>query len=211
MDEANLKQLGANWNKMKTHYDLICARDPNNYDLVDKLHENLKTARKTYKKACNEAKELYVQSAIDRANDKKDAQGQWKAAEQLIAGFTGHHKKTSDFVNMVNKDGDVAKTLQENAATVQQHFSEEVFGRTSDYDPTAIDSLPQLEEKSDLGCPPTIAELDIAIDRMASHKAPGKKKVSQPRPTRPLMQPTEACFCSATIGEIVSSTATNGM
>lgn len=137
MDEPNLKNLQADWNKKKTVHDLTCANQPDALDSIQRSHDTLKAARKTYKKSCKAAKEFYVQSAIDRATKKKDPQGQWKAAKQLIAGFTGHHKKPTDFVNMINKDGTVSKTLKENAATIQQHFSEDVFGRTSAYDPKA--------------------------------------------------------------------------
>jgi hypothetical protein len=170
MDETNLKSLNADWNVAKTNYDLVCAQHPTQYDLIEEKHDILRSTRKTYKKACKDAKEMFIQSAIDRANNKKDAQGKWKAAEQLIAGFTGHHKKDSDFVNMIDKDGNVAKTLQENAHTVQQHLSEEVFGRTSKYDPNALESLPQLNENHDLGRIPSIAGLNTAIDRMDSFK-----------------------------------------
>jgi Reverse transcriptase (RNA-dependent DNA polymerase) len=78
---------------------------------------------------------------------------------------------------MINKDGIVAQTLQENANTVQAHFSEEVFGRTSAYDPQALTSLPLLPEVSSLGFPPSRSELDTAINHMASHKAPGKNGI----------------------------------
>jgi hypothetical protein len=70
-----------------------------------------------------------------------------------------------------------AKTLQENTTTVQTHFADEVFGRTSKYDPAALNSLPQLTENQDLGRPPSFAEINIAIDQMASHKAAGKNGI----------------------------------
>jgi hypothetical protein len=149
-DEINLKQLATNWNHTKTEFEQVLSSKCDN-ELVNQARDRMKSARKTYQQACKRAKQLFTQSAIDRANNKKDAQGKWKAAEQLVSGFTGHHRKPADFVNMMDKEGNTAKTLQENAKTVQTHFADEVFGRTSKYDPAALDSLPQLTENPELG------------------------------------------------------------
>jgi phage repressor protein C with HTH and peptisase S24 domain len=110
------------------------------------------------------SKQKFTQSAIDCTNNKKDAQGKWKAAEHIVSGFTGHHRKPADFVNMVVKEGETAKTLQENAKTIQTHFADEVFGHTSKYDPAALHSLLQLTKNPDLGRPPSFAEINIAVD-----------------------------------------------
>jgi Reverse transcriptase (RNA-dependent DNA polymerase) len=94
---------------------------------------------------------------------------------------------------MIDKEGNTAKPLQENATTVQTHFANEVFGRTSKYDPAALNSLPQLTEKPDLGRPPSFAEINIAIDQMASHKAAGKNGIPA-EAFKALDEPNRAIF-----------------
>jgi hypothetical protein len=71
------------------------------------------------------------------------------------------------------RDGSVAKTEEENADAVRQHFEEEVFARTSVYDQEAIDSLDQRECADHLGQPPTFDEFKTALKRMKRRKASG--------------------------------------
>ena len=75
------------------------------------------------------------------------------------------------------RDGSFAKSDEENAEAIRQHFEEEVFARTSVYDQEAINSLDQRPCAEYLGEPPTFAEFKTSLIRMKKRKAPGENGI----------------------------------
>eukprot|EP00978_Attheya_sp_CCMP212_P047038 scaffold421192_cov59-Attheya_sp.AAC.1 len=96
----------------------------------------------------------------------------WEAIREIQAGCEGHHNEQTEMkMNMEN--GEKATTDKDNADVMGNHFSK-VFNNHRPIDSTVIEEIKQREIRTELGDPPTVAEVANAIRKVANGKAPGE-------------------------------------
>lgn len=66
---------------------------------------------------------------------------------------------------------------QEQVEIQSNFFGKEIFGRQSNFDPNAVESLPQLDKNHSLGSPIQMVELKAALERTKKGKALGPNKI----------------------------------
>jgi hypothetical protein len=93
-DETNLKQVATNWNHVKTKFEQVLSSKCYN-ELINQARDRMKLARKMYQQACKTAKQLFTQLAIDRANNKKDANGQMESGRATCLWLHRTSQETS--------------------------------------------------------------------------------------------------------------------
>jgi len=103
---------------------------------------------------------------------KGNSKNAWKAATDLLAGFTGHHKKATSG-HLRKDDGSLTSTDEEKNEVNAGYFGKEIFGRESEYEQEAVDNIDQRETRDDLGHCPTFEEFIQALERAKKDKSPG--------------------------------------
>ena len=163
---------------LKLLHEQNAARHKMMMDKTDESAERFKECRRIARKAIKTAKMDWIQQEVDLLHKMNmNPVSAWEAMYRLIAGFTGHHKKAKEMVNMIMADGSTAKSDEENAQAIQDHFQKEVFDRASVFDQQAINDLHQREVDTELGGLPTIEEFERAVKRAKPRKAPGENGI----------------------------------
>lgn len=130
----------------------------------------LQASRANVQKAVRECINKYwlnLCSSIQSASDT----GNIKAMYDGIKQATGPHiKKTAP---LKSSSGEIISDKAKQMERWVEHYSE-LYSRENKVDQSALDAIDRLPEMSELDIQPTIDELDKAIDKLPSGKAPGK-------------------------------------
>eukprot|EP00978_Attheya_sp_CCMP212_P004968 scaffold10957_cov56-Attheya_sp.AAC.1 len=144
---------------------------------VPKARERYKETRSNLKREIKKAKVKWYE---DRAEEIRamnfDPKNAWKAIKEIRDRFEGHHKAQSD-LKMRKPNGEIATRDAENADVMSSHFKK-VFNNHREIDPTVLDEIKQREVKGDLGNPPTIEEVKLALRKAVNWKSPGESGIT---------------------------------
>jgi hypothetical protein len=130
-----------------------------------------------------EAQARWVQTKLEDIENYKDQpRNHWRAARELVAGLLkGHHKKTR-IIKMMKPNGTLASNQVESAKVFKDHFEKNAFNRNeaSSYDDTIFDEIDPIPCDPRLGDPVTLSEIQYAIKKMKTEKAPVKNGIIPP-------------------------------
>ena len=142
--------------------------------------QQLRHARATLQRALRRAQSDWVMTTCAPVNDSiVGASGgavAWESIKKLRAGLGPSTRPVQP--KMQKADGTRASTPEENAAVFKSSF-EKLYGRAASFDPSVLDSLPQLLTAPDLDHIPTDIEIRTAVRRL-NNTAPGESGVPAP-------------------------------
>eukprot|EP00978_Attheya_sp_CCMP212_P025340 scaffold81257_cov24-Attheya_sp.AAC.1 len=78
---------------------------------------------------------------------------------------------------MRKPNGEIVTSNAENADLMSTHFKK-VFNNHRERDPTVLDKIKQIEVKRDLGNPPIIKEVKLALKKAVNGKSPGESGIT---------------------------------
>jgi hypothetical protein len=138
--------------------------------------EKLSDARKNVKRVVKESRNRWMQIKLDEIENHKDQpRNHWRAAREIVDGYTGHHRKAR-VTKMRMANGEMASNEEESAKVFKDHFEKNVFNRNeeSSYDDTIFDEIDPIPCDPKLGEVANPREIKHAIRKMKTEKAPGK-------------------------------------
>jgi hypothetical protein len=134
------------------------------------------SARKHVKRVVKEAKNRWMQTKLEEIeNYRNQPRNHWKSAREIVDGYTNHHRKPK-VIKMKKPDGSLARTEEESAKVFKDHFEKNVFNRNeeSSYEDSIFDEIDPIPCDPKLGEIVTSSEIQSAIKKMKTEKAPGK-------------------------------------
>jgi Reverse transcriptase (RNA-dependent DNA polymerase) len=141
----------------------------------------LKDKRCTLRKIIKAAKIQWVEKIANNLTDKSfksSPKASWDAVKEIQKGFRGHHERTI-ITNFAKADGTLADNNKDNADVLEKHFDTVYNGAKISVDIDQI--LKEIKKRTtmtDLDEPPTMNELEKAIQLSNADKAPGPSGIS---------------------------------
>jgi hypothetical protein len=208
-DEINLKKLATNWNHAKTEFEQLLSSKCDN-ELVNQAHDRMKLARKTYQQACKTAKQLFTQSVIDRANNKKMHKANGKQQSNLSLASPDITENQLTLLTCMTRKG----TRQKLCKTTQKPFKHTLPMKFL----VAHPNMTQLHLIHFHNLP-KIQNLAVHLPLMKSilpltewhHTKPQERTASQPKHSKHWRSQITQSFmpCCVKIGILMSLIATN--
>ena len=142
------------------------------------LNRNLaRHARKALRQEVWKAKEQWITEQIAYIEGKIGSPHEaWLALDRVIDGLSGHHKTQGGF-KLEKPDGSLTSTDKEKLSVTVNHFKEEVFGRQSPFEQSAIDELDNIPIAPKLGELPSFGEFKEKVKQAKRHKAAGPNRI----------------------------------
>jgi hypothetical protein len=136
-----------------------------------------KEARSELRKTIRKAKKKWHEDRAREIHDMNfNPKNAWCAIKEIRDGLEGHHKAQSD-LKMRKADGELATNDSDNADVMGAHFTK-VFNNHRAIDPTILDEIRQRTSKTELGNPPSLEEVKLALRKAANGKSPGESGIT---------------------------------